>query len=180
MSHLFPSGTAGLYDFGPPGAALQSNIVAAWRQHFIVEDDMLELDAPALTPAPLFAASGHLENFAARWVVKDNGTNEVLSANELIESVLQTRLKGSSSVRSEAKPNNTFLPPASQINIIDDTTRNKYTTILEVVHNVAGSELRNIIMDHNIVNPKTGNTVTDPIQFNLMFDVAIGEAAQSG
>ncbi|KZV78554.1 hypothetical protein EXIGLDRAFT_633778, partial [Exidia glandulosa HHB12029] len=39
-----PAGCAGLYDYGPPGSALQANIIAEWRKHFIVEEGMYELD----------------------------------------------------------------------------------------------------------------------------------------
>ncbi|KAJ2830598.1 Glycine--tRNA ligase 1, mitochondrial, partial [Coemansia furcata] len=28
------NGVAGLYDFGPVGAALQQNLISMWRQHF--------------------------------------------------------------------------------------------------------------------------------------------------
>jgi glycyl-tRNA synthetase (class II) len=31
----------GLFDYGPPGCALQNNILAQWRQHFVLEEDML-------------------------------------------------------------------------------------------------------------------------------------------
>ena len=30
-------GVAGLYDYGPPGCALKSNLLALWRQHFVME-----------------------------------------------------------------------------------------------------------------------------------------------
>lgn len=37
-------GVAGLYDYGPPGCALQANILSLWRQHFVLEEDMLEVE----------------------------------------------------------------------------------------------------------------------------------------
>ena len=43
-------GTAGLYTYGPPGCALKNNICAQWRKHFIIEDNMMELEDPAVTP----------------------------------------------------------------------------------------------------------------------------------
>lgn len=33
----------GLDDLGPPGCALQANIIALCRKHFVLEEDMLEL-----------------------------------------------------------------------------------------------------------------------------------------
>lgn len=41
---------AGFYDYGPPGCAIKANITAAWRQHFILEENMLEVECPAVTP----------------------------------------------------------------------------------------------------------------------------------
>ena len=42
-------GVAGLFDFGPPGCAFQNNVIDAWRKHFILEEDMLEVEATMLT-----------------------------------------------------------------------------------------------------------------------------------
>lgn len=41
---------AGFYDFGPPGCAIKQNITQTWRQHFVLEENMLELECPAVTP----------------------------------------------------------------------------------------------------------------------------------
>ena len=34
---------AGFYDYGPPGCAVKQNITQYWRQHFILEEDMLQV-----------------------------------------------------------------------------------------------------------------------------------------
>ncbi|WJX33781.1 glycine--tRNA ligase [Trifolium repens] len=44
------SGVAGLYDYGPPGCAVKSNVLSRWRQHFVLEENMLEVDCPCVTP----------------------------------------------------------------------------------------------------------------------------------
>jgi len=36
-------GVAGFFDFGPPGCAVKQNITQLWRQHFILEENMLEV-----------------------------------------------------------------------------------------------------------------------------------------
>lgn len=92
------TGVAGLYDYGPPGSALQANIIAEWRKHFIVEDSMLELDTTVMTPAPVFEASGHVARFAD-WMVKDTKTGEVLRADHLVKAVLEARLVGDKEAR---------------------------------------------------------------------------------
>ena len=43
---------AGFYDFGPPGCAVKQNITQFWRQHFVLEENMLEA---SLTPWNLAA-----------------------------------------------------------------------------------------------------------------------------
>lgn len=44
------SGVAGLYDFGPMGCALKSNILEQWKRFFVLEEQMLEIDCSMLTP----------------------------------------------------------------------------------------------------------------------------------
>jgi hypothetical protein len=83
-------GVAGLYDYGPPGSALQANVLNAWRRHFIVEEDMLELDTTIMTLASVLETSGHVAKFAD-WMVKDVKTGEIFRADHLVEAVLEAR-----------------------------------------------------------------------------------------
>jgi glycyl-tRNA synthetase len=94
-------GVAGLYDYGPPGSSLQANIIAEWRRHFIVEENMLEVDTTCMTPAPVFETSGHVARFAD-WMVKDLKTGEVLRADHLVKNVLQARIAGDREARGQA------------------------------------------------------------------------------
>ena len=34
---------SGLYDYGPTGCAIKQNITQFWRQHFVLEENMLEV-----------------------------------------------------------------------------------------------------------------------------------------
>jgi|688.fasta_scaffold208165_2 hypothetical protein len=34
-------GCAGLYDFGPVGCAIKTNLEQIWREHFVLEEEML-------------------------------------------------------------------------------------------------------------------------------------------
>jgi len=56
-SYEIYGGSAGLYDYGPLGSALKSNVESLWRQHFILEEDMLELTGPCLTPEEVLKTS---------------------------------------------------------------------------------------------------------------------------
>lgn len=95
------AGVAGLYDYGPPGSALQANIIDQWRKHFIIEEGMLELDTTIMTPSPVFETSGHVARFAD-WMVKDTKTGDVLRADHLVKNVLENRLAGDREARGLA------------------------------------------------------------------------------
>ena len=43
-------GVTGLYDFGPMGCAMKANLINAWRNFFVLEEQMLEVDCAMLTP----------------------------------------------------------------------------------------------------------------------------------
>ncbi|KAI0031887.1 glycyl-tRNA synthetase [Vararia minispora EC-137] len=179
-------GVAGLYDYGPPGSSLQANIIAEWRKHFIVEEHMLEIDSTIMTPAPVFETSGHVARFAD-WMVKDAQTGDVLRADHLVKNVLEARLQGDKEARGQAAQ-----PPPSE----DDKKKKKkkevkaaavqladekvteYETILAQLDNYSGPELGKLCRTHDIRNPDTGNEVTEPQQFNLMFTSSIGPTGQ--
>lgn len=50
-------GVAGLYDFGPLGSALKANVEHHWRNHFILEEDMLELTCTCMTLSDVLKTS---------------------------------------------------------------------------------------------------------------------------
>jgi len=91
-------GVSGLYDYGPPGCALQANIVDSWRKHFVLEEDMMEVDCTMLTPHEVLKTSGHVDKFAD-WMCKDPKSGEIFRADHLVEEVLEARLKGDKDAR---------------------------------------------------------------------------------
>ena len=93
-------GVSGLYDYGPPGCALQANLIDAWRKHFVLEEDMLEVDCTMLTPYEVLKTSGHVEKFSD-WMCKDPKTGEIFRADHLVEEVLESRLKGDKEARGQ-------------------------------------------------------------------------------
>ena len=44
------AGVGGLFDYGPIGCTLKENFLAAWRRHFVLEEDMLEIATVCMTP----------------------------------------------------------------------------------------------------------------------------------
>ncbi len=53
-------GIGGLYDYGPVGCALKGNVEALWRNHYVLEEEMLEYDGTCLTPEAVLKASVRL------------------------------------------------------------------------------------------------------------------------
>ncbi|KAI0049354.1 glycyl-tRNA synthetase [Auriscalpium vulgare] len=178
-------GVAGLYDYGPPGSSLQANIIAEWRKHFIVEEHMLEIDSTIMTPAPVFETSGHVARFAD-WMVKDAKTGDVLRADHLVKNVFEARLAGDKEARGQAaqpqkedekkrKKKNAVKNVAVQLS---DELVKEYEVILAQLDNYSGPELGELCRKYDIRNPDTGNEVTEPQQFNLMFTSSIGPTGQ--
>jgi len=56
-------GVSGFYTYGPEGASLKRNVEDAWRDRFVTREGNMEIDAPTVTPEPVFEASGHLDDF---------------------------------------------------------------------------------------------------------------------
>lgn len=44
------TGVAGLFDYGPLGCAMKSQLISQWRSHFVLEEGLLEVDCSILTP----------------------------------------------------------------------------------------------------------------------------------
>jgi glycyl-tRNA synthetase len=51
---------AGLYDYGPTGCAIMANLISEWRQHFVLEENMLEVNCSAITPHYVLQCVSHL------------------------------------------------------------------------------------------------------------------------
>ncbi|KAI5119411.1 hypothetical protein M0805_004898 [Coniferiporia weirii] len=176
-------GVAGLYDYGPPGSALQANIIAEWRRHFIVEEHMLELDTTIMTPAPVFETSGHVARFAD-WMVKDTKTGDVLRADHLVKGVLEARLAGDKEARGlsaepvkEDEKKRKKKVKSTAVKLEDEVVK-EYENILAQLDNYSGPELGDLCRKYSIANPDTGNEVGEPQQFNLMFASSIGPTGQ--
>ncbi|CCH60030.1 hypothetical protein TBLA_0C02180 [Henningerozyma blattae CBS 6284] len=182
-------GVSGLYDYGPPGCAFQANIVDVWRKHFILEEDMLEVDCTMLTPHEVLKTSGHVDKFSD-WMSKDPKTGEIFRADHIVEEVLEARLKGDQEARGLVKDANAAVQEnadkkkrkkkVKQIEAIklDDDIVKEYETVLAKIDGYSGEDLGKLMVKYNIGNPVTGDPLEPPRAFNLMFETAIGPSGQ--
>jgi len=152
QSFAIYGGVTGQFDFGPMGCALKSNILAAWRNYFVLEEHMLEVDCTALTPEPVLAASGHVERFADL-MVKDLTNGECFRLDHLIKAHLEK-------VCAEKKTTN--------------ETKAECADIIVKLDGYGKEEMAAIMQKFNVVSPVTGNKLSEPIEFNLMFQTYIG------
>lgn len=61
-------GLAGLYDYGPLGAALKKNIEEHWRELYVLGEGFHEISCPIIAPEAVFKASGHTDAFSDMYV----------------------------------------------------------------------------------------------------------------
>ncbi|ETN40571.1 glycine-tRNA ligase [Cyphellophora europaea CBS 101466] len=175
-------GEKGLYDYGPPGCSLQANIVDLWRKHFVLEEDMLEVDCTMLTPEAILKTSGHVDKFAD-WMCKDPKTGEIFRADHLVEQVLEARLTADKEARGqkieveEAKDAKKKKVKAVAAQKLDDAVVKEYEETLAKIDNYGGVELGELIKKFNIKGPTSGVELEPPKAFNLMFQTQIGPAA---
>nr|XP_046227594.1 glycine--tRNA ligase isoform X2 [Scatophagus argus] len=145
-------GVSGLYDFGPVGCALKNNILQVWRQHFIQEEQILEIDCTMLTPEPVLKTSGHVDKFAD-YMVRDAQTGECYRADHLLKAHLKKLM-------SDEKC------PAEKVTEMED--------VITQMDNYSQQELTDLFVKYNVKSPSTGNDLTSPTSFNLMFQTSIG------
>lgn len=147
---------AGLYDFGPPACAIKSNLLNFWRNHFVLEENMLEVDCSVLTPSKVFEVSGHVARFTD-FIVKDVKTSEAHRADKLVAQVLEKRLEDAKTTQ-------------------EDQVR--YEKILNLLDGYTQEDLENVIKNEKILSPE-GNQLTSPTPFNLMFQTSIGPTGKA-
>ncbi|VDO28928.1 unnamed protein product, partial [Haemonchus placei] len=145
-------GVTGLYDFGPMGCALKANMLQEWRKHFILEEGMLEVDCTSLTPEPVLKASGHVDRFAD-WMVKDVKNGECFRADHLIKNAAE-KLIGDKKT--------------------DEATKSALQDVLARLEGFDDKDMQEVITKFGFKSPSTGNELTPPIAFNLMFPSQIG------
>ncbi|KAI0548840.1 hypothetical protein F4679DRAFT_548802 [Xylaria curta] len=178
-------GISGLFDYGPPGTALQSNILDVWRKHFVLEDNVLEVDCTVLTPHIVFKTSGHVDRFSD-WMCKDPKSGEIMRADHFVEDVLEARLRGDKEARGQAA-NQTQKDPKRAAKAkakghtavkLDDEVVQEYESVLAQIDNYDDKGLAALIQKYDLRCP-SGELPTPPVAFNLMFQTSIGPSSNT-
>ncbi|CUV07647.1 unnamed protein product [Cryptosporidium hominis] len=154
-------GVAGLFDYGPPGCALKSEVESFWRRHFVLAEDMLEISATCLTPYNPLKASGHVDRFTDS-MITDIKTNEYYRADKVLEEYVENRLKEKSSN-----------PPKSE------EEKNELETLGIKAGSMSIDEIKESLNKYQI-KPPSGGEWSEPYPFNLMFRTKIGPKEVEG
>ncbi|CAA9999826.1 unnamed protein product [Nesidiocoris tenuis] len=152
QSFAIYGGVTGQFDYGPMGCALKANMLNLWRSFFIIEEGMSEVDCSVLTPEPVLKASGHVERFADL-MVKDLTSGECFRLDHLIKAALEKQ-----AAAKDAKLE----------------FKEKIADILVKLDGMTKDEMGALLKEFKIKSPLTGNDLTEPIEFNLMFSTHIG------
>jgi len=148
---IYAGAPAGLFDYGPIGCAIKSNIIALWRNHFVLTEDMLEIDCTALTPEPVLKTSGHVDKFND-YMVKDPKNGQCYRADHLLEAHMDKLM-------AEKKADPALIA--------------EYNRVRTQAGDMTQSELANAFTKYKIKS-ENNNDFEEPFQFNLMFKTSIG------
>uniref|UniRef100_A0AAR5PG82 Glycine--tRNA ligase n=1 Tax=Dendroctonus ponderosae TaxID=77166 RepID=A0AAR5PG82_DENPD len=152
QSFAIYGGISGQFDFGPMGCAFKSNLLNLWRQSFVFEEQMLEVSCSILTPEQVLKASGHVDRFADL-MVKDVKSGECFRLDHLIKAHLE-KIAADKKATVE--------------------TKEECTDIVIKLDGMNKEEMAAILQKFQMKSPTTGNDLTEPIEFNLMFGTQIG------
>jgi glycyl-tRNA synthetase len=144
----------GLYDYGPPGCAIKTNLEAFWREHFVLEEDMLEIACTNLTPEKTLKTSGHVDKFTDL-MVKDPISHMCYRADKLLVEFIEKHLE-----KEKAK-----LTPEKV---------EEFKKIIDAADTMKEKDLHEQFQKLGIKSPDTGNALSEPYPFNLMFGTEIG------
>jgi len=148
-------GVAGFFTYGPPGCALKTNIIQQWRNHFVIEEQMMEIEDTNIMPHQVLKASGHVDRFSD-FLVRDVANSKTyFRADKLLEEVMDKKMQ---------EPG------------VTDATIKELTIVRNLADGYSKQELMEVFKKYNVRCPDNGNELTDPEPFNLMFPTPIGPA----
>mmetsp|Transcript_42529 Transcript_42529/g.95456 ORF Transcript_42529/g.95456 Transcript_42529/m.95456 type:complete len:694 (+) Transcript_42529:18-2099(+) len=148
-------GVSGFYTYGPPGCALKTNVIKQWRKHFLIEDRMMEIEDTNIMPHAVLKASGHVDRFSDFLVRDEKDEKKFFRADKLLEDVMEEKLKEKGLSEDKVK---------------------EYTVVRNQADAYSQEEITEIFRKYDIRAPESGNKLTDPEPFNLMFPTPIGPA----
>lgn len=150
-------GVKGLFDLGPPACALKAAMIDCWRKHFVLNENMLEMECTCLTPDVVLQTSGHVDRFTDL-MVKDIETGECFRADKLLEDAIDDLLE-----RNPTMPTD---------------ERESHLRIQRQADAFKPEEIDELLTRYGCKGP-SGNPYSSAFPFNLMFKTSIGPEGTS-
>ncbi|GAX27307.1 glycyl-tRNA synthetase [Fistulifera solaris] len=150
-------GVKGLFDLGPPACALKAAMIDMWRKHFVLAENMLEMECTCLTPQVVLKTSGHVDRFTDL-MVKDPATGECFRADKLLEDAIDDLIE-----------KNPTMPNAE---------KEEHLKIQRQADAFSPTELDELLVKYNCKGP-SGEAYSPSFPFNLMFQTSIGPEGTS-
>lgn len=136
---------------GPAACGLKANIIDLWRKHFILEENMLEMECTNLIPQSVLKVSGHVDKFTDM-MVKDAETGECFRADKILEDAIDKLLDSSPDM------------PEAEVEAHRLVQRQAETYTLDEMHALIGKYG---------ISGVDGHELSKPFDFNLMFEVSV-------
>ena len=132
-------------------------MIDLWRKHFVLSENMLEMECTNLTPEVVLKTSGHVERFTDL-MVKDPKTQECFRADKLLEDAIDDLLE----------KNPTF----------DTATKEEHLRVQRQADAYSPEELDRLLVTYECLSP-SGEPFSQAFPFNLMFKTSIGPEGNS-
>ena len=128
-----------------------------WRKHFVLAENMLEMECTNLTPEVVLKTSGHVDRFTDL-MVKDPATQECFRADKLLEDAIDDLL--------EKNPT------------LDTETKEEHLRVQRQADAYSPEELDKLLIKYECKGP-SGEAYSPSFPFNLMFKTSIGPEGTS-
>jgi glycyl-tRNA synthetase len=133
-------------------------MVDVWRKHFVLNENMLEMECTCLTPEVVLKTSGHVDRFTDL-MVKDIPTGECFRADKLLEDAIDALIEKNVTTMSEAE-------------------RDEHLRVQRQADAYTPAELDALLIKYECKGP-SGQPYSPSFPFNLMFKTSIGPEGTS-
>lgn len=132
---------------------MKQNLIALWRKHFVIEENLMEVDDTNIMPHDVLFASGHVERFND-FIVKDSSdASKFYRADKLLEEVMEAKIAAAG------------VTPEQKV---------EFEKVKAQADAYSKEQIWAVFKQYAIKAPETGAELTEPEEFNLMFGTSIG------
>lgn len=132
-------------------------MIDLWRKHFVLTENMLEMECTCLTPEVVLKTSGHVDRFTDL-MVKDPETAECFRADKLLEDAIDELLETNPTLSTEEKE--------------------EHLRVQRQADAYAPEQLDELLVKYDCKGP-SGQAYSKSFPFNLMFKTSIGPEGTS-